>query len=346
MFEKKLKIAVIGAGIIGCTSASVLIESVPNVDITIISEKFTPNTTSDGSGGLIYPYLSGSTDRQRIRKWINNSLVYLNKYYQLPDSGKFGIGLLSMYYLLEDEEVFDYQDFDDIMISQRPMTSSELKQFSSSSESQNKWTKGVYVTTYYAECRKLLPYLLQQFKSKGGKVCQQRVDSLQQLIGKYDIVINCRGLEAGKCSADQSVHPIRGQVYRISAPWIKHSVMAGNHYIVPNSDCVVLGGTKQLNNWDTNVDPIDSKDIMDGCSQLIPSIRTAQVVNEWVGLRPGRHEVRLEREVISDGQSNQLQVIHNYGHGGCGVTLSFGCAHEVLDYVQQIISSNNVKSRL
>ncbi|XP_054165230.1 D-aspartate oxidase-like [Oppia nitens] len=343
MFEKKLKIAVIGAGIIGCTSASVLIESIPNVEITIISEKFTPNTTGDGSGGLIYPYLPGSTDSKRIKKWINDTMAYLKQHFQSSDSGKLGIGLLSMYYLLEDREVFNYSDFDNIMISQRPMTSSELKQFSSP---QKQWTKGVYVTTYYAECRKLLPYLLQQFKSKGGKVCQQRVDSLRQLIGKYDIVINCPGVEAGKCSADQSVHPIRGQVYRISAPWIKHCVMAGNHYIIPNTDTVVLGGTKQLNNWDTNVDPIDSKDIMDGCSQLIPSIRTAQVVNEWVGLRPGRHEVRLEREVISDGQSNQLQVIHNYGHGGCGVTLSFGCAHEVLDYVQQIISSNNVKSRL
>lgn len=43
----------------------------------------------------------------------------------------------------------------------------------------------------------------------------------------------------------------------------------------------------------------------------------------------------------------QLQIIHNYGHGGSGVTLSYGCAIEVGDIVNDIMTNANTpKSKL
>jgi D-amino-acid oxidase len=44
-----------------------------------------------------------------------------------------------------------------------------------------------------------------------------------------------------------------------------------------------------------------------------------------VGLRPARSEVRLEATTLADGRP----LVHNYGHGGSGFTLSWGCADEV-----------------
>lgn len=44
-----------------------------------------------------------------------------------------------------------------------------------------------------------------------------------------------------------------------------------------------------------------------------------------VGLRPGRPTVRLEAERRDGGL-----LVHNYGHGGAGLTLSRGCASAVL----------------
>ena len=158
------------------------------------------------------------------------------------------------------------------------------------------------------------------------------------MIGKYDIVVNCTGVEASKLVNDQRTRPIRGQVYRVHAPWIKHAVMAGKHYIIPNSDAVVLGGTSGYGDWNRKVDPKDSEDIMNGCCKLYPSLRSAKIIKEWVGLRPGRDEVRLERELLTRS-GKDLHVIHNYGHGGCGVTLFWGCAQEVLQKVNQIIDS-------
>jgi D-amino-acid oxidase len=48
-----------------------------------------------------------------------------------------------------------------------------------------------------------------------------------------------------------------------------------------------------------------------------------------VGLRPARSAVRLERETPRPGST----LVHNYGHGGAGVTLSWGCAGEVSELV-------------
>lgn len=44
-----------------------------------------------------------------------------------------------------------------------------------------------------------------------------------------------------------------------------------------------------------------------------------------VGLRPARDPgVRVEREVTARGGV----LVHNYGHGGAGVTVAWGCAEE------------------
>ncbi|CAG2121267.1 unnamed protein product, partial [Medioppia subpectinata] len=219
-------------------------------------------------------------------------------------------------YMLFDEqrgEVYERSDCDEEMISCRDMTAQEMNLF------PKKWTKGVFVTTYYAECTKLLPFLMQEFKSKA--------------------MINCTGVEANKLCGDRTVYPIRGQVYRVNAPWIRHGVIAGDHYILPNSDSVVLGGTHQNHNSSREVDTKDGDDIMKGCAQLVPSVKTAQVVKQWVGLRPARESVRLEVEVVTN-LGNKLHVVHNYGHGGSGVTLSYGCAREVLHNVNQILATN------
>ena len=53
--------------------------------------------------------------------------------------------------------------------------------------------------------------------------------------------------------------------------------------------------------------------------------REARVITERVGLRPCRPEVRLEAETLPGGRV----LWHNYGHGGAGVTLSWGCAREL-----------------
>lgn len=46
-----------------------------------------------------------------------------------------------------------------------------------------------------------------------------------------------------------------------------------------------------------NVSAEDRRHIFEGCLKLNPSVKHAEIVKDMVGLRPGRTEVRLERDV-------------------------------------------------
>jgi D-amino-acid oxidase len=92
-------------------------------------------------------------------------------------------------------------------------------------------------------------------------------------------------------------------------------------YVIPRTHDVVLGGTDDDGDWSRTPSPEVADDILRRATALVPEVAKARVVRHKVGLRPARPEVRLER--VGD-------VIHCYGHGGAGVTLSWGCADEVL----------------
>ena len=176
----KLKIGVIGAGIIGTSSALALIQSVPNAEVTLISENFTPNTTSDGSGGLIYPYLAGTTSSKKLSEWMLETMQLLQRYFLSPNAEKLGIGLLSVFDLFEDNESHEKSDYNEDFISYRKMSDNELRMFG------DKWKSGEFFTTYYAESAKMLPFFLQKFKSmvSYNQTCAQGPTS-GAILGKF-----------------------------------------------------------------------------------------------------------------------------------------------------------------
>jgi len=94
---------------------------------------------------------------------------------------------------------------------------------------------------------------------------------------------------------------------------------------------IILGGTVQANNWSTEVDSQDTADILRKAKAISPSFDDVEVIEAKVGLRPARDEVRLEVEQFGD-----KYVIHNYGHGGAGFTLSWGCANDVVGFVKEL----------
>jgi D-amino-acid oxidase len=105
----------------------------------------------------------------------------------------------------------------------------------------------------------------------------------------------------------------------------------GVTYIVPRSNDCILGGTAEENREDMAPDAATAEAIVARCVALEPRLRGAAVLEHKVGLRPGRPAVRLEAEPWAPGK----RLVHNYGHGGAGVTLSWGCASEVVRLVQQ-----------
>jgi D-amino-acid oxidase len=137
--------------------------------------------------------------------------------------------------------------------------------------------------------------------------------------------VNCSGLGARLLGGDQSVVPASGQVVYVEQCgldrwWLDTGAPDGPTYVIPRSKDVVVGGTDVEGDWSRTPSPEVAASILARGARLVPELATARVIRHKVGLRPVRPEVRLER----DGR-----VIHCYGHGGAGVTLSWGCAEEV-----------------
>jgi len=91
----------------------------------------------------------------------------------------------------------------------------------------------------------------------------------------------------------------------------------------------LLGGTAEEGAWDMPPRPEVSARILRDTTAVFPQLSGADVVAERVGLRPYRPTVRLEAESLPGGRV----LWHNYGHGGGGVSLSWGCARDLTDAV-------------
>jgi D-amino-acid oxidase len=177
------------------------------------------------------------------------------------------------------------------------------------------------------EMPRYLPWLQARFEAAGGTVTPGTVASLAEVAA--DLVVNCTGLGARELVDDPAVVPVRGQIVRVANPGLSMSVRdeehpAGRAYVHPRQTDCILGGTLDEGSWDTTPDPDTARSIIRRCTDLVPALARAEVLEHVVGLRPGRPRVRLERDPGWPG------LIHNYGHGGAGITLCWGCAEGVV----------------
>jgi D-amino-acid oxidase len=179
----------------------------------------------------------------------------------------------------------------------------------------------VHFTAPLVEMELYLPWLLSRVR-----FVRRRVAALDEALGAAPIVVNATGLAARELAADPAVHPARGQIVIVENPGIDTSVRCEGTYVHPRRHDVVLGGTFQEDDWNTVPDPATRDAILTRCRDLVPELAGAAVAGEKVGLRPARHGgPRVEAVTVPGGK-----IVHTYGHGGAGMTLSWGCADDVV----------------
>ncbi|MDQ0407604.1 FAD-dependent oxidoreductase [Streptomyces sp. NPDC000349] len=173
-----------------------------------------------------------------------------------------------------------------------------------------------------------LPWLRERLVAAGGVVERRPVASLAE--ADAPVVVNCTGLGARELVPDPAVRPVRGQLVVVENPGIRSWLVSADAdsgettYFLPQPGRLLLGGTAEEDAWSTEPDPRVAEAIVRRCAALRPEIAGARVLGHLVGLRPARDAVRLERETLADGRL----LVHNYGHGGAGVTVAWGCAQE------------------
>ena len=288
-------VIVVGSGVIGLTTAVMLAERGLNVRVWS-REEVTP-TASAVSGGLCWPYRI--EPQERAVEWAVRS--FRNFAWLAEQPSLTGVRLVR----------------------------GELEDGSAGSVPPE-WLSliGSPPRTPLVDMQTYLPYLQGRLTAAGGRCEQRELSSLAEASAEAPVVVNCSGLGARELAGDTGMRPVRGQIVVVENPgieeWYLSSRSGGTEitYLLPQPYGLLLGGTSEEGAEDLTPDPATTEAIVRRCARTHPAVAGAHILEERVGLRPYRPRVRLETQQLPDG----ALCVHSYGHGGAGVTVSWGCA--------------------
>jgi D-amino-acid oxidase len=312
----KQRVAVIGAGVSGLTSAVLLAEH--GYDVSIFTEETGQRTTSAAAAAIWFPYDAEPADK--VIPWALETYQVLVGLSREPRSG------VSMIELRQ----FSRAGKIEIPGWAHSLGARNLRH----DEIASVFNSGFALTVPLMNTTIYLDYLWGRLTNSGGAIHDGvRFEKVEDVDPKFDLVINCAGFGAKALVHDADLEPHRGQVAIV--PKIEGLTCAmvcddaPLMYAIPRARDCVFGGTNDRSQK-LAVDPKSTARIMAECSRVL-KIDNPPVLADRVGIRPFRKSgVRVEHECLRDGR----MVIHNYGHGGAGFTLSWGCAREIVSLAQ------------
>ncbi len=317
-----MRAVVIGCGVSGLSSGIRLLEA--GIPTDIWTREPAAKTTSNVAAAFWYPYKVFPKDL--ILGWAGTTYNELSRLACVSGSGVA---------VRETVEVFSEPAPDpwwrEVVPSFRRLTRAELP---------DDYPDGHFFYSPVAEMPIYLPYLQQRFESLGGRITLRSVGSIDEAAAHHSIVVNCTGLGARELVGDEEMTPIRGHVVRVSQVGLERMFLDlysadGLTHIVPRSTDCVLGGVAESSD-DLEPDETTGAEIVARCIKREPRLAEATVLEHQVGLRPGRPRVRVEVDTGTTAVSDAV-LVHNYGHGGAGVALSWGCAARVVELVRAAV---------
>ncbi|MEV4537170.1 FAD-dependent oxidoreductase [Asanoa sp. NPDC049518] len=292
-------VVVLGAGIIGLTSALALQDA--GAEVEVITTDQPKYTVSAIAAAVWYPTRIDADPR--VLGWGNRTFEVFS---HEAGTGAPGVSMRPTRMITRRGE------------QGRPWWAAAVPDFT---EHPGEWR----FTVPAVEMLPYLAHLLDRFRANGGTLTIQHVDRLDDL--KAPRIVNATGLGAASLTDDQSLYPIRGQVVVVDNPGLTTSIRDEDHplgpvYIHPRSTDVVLGGTFEVGDTDLAIRRATAEAIVERTTLVEPRLAEAGIRQHLVGLRPARHGgPRVEAEG---------RVIHAYGHSGAGMTLCWGTAEEVV----------------
>jgi D-amino-acid oxidase len=216
-----------------------------------------------------------------------------------------------------------------------------------------KW--GCEYDTYCVNVALYCRWLLSRFQADGGRVVNHSLRNSEEAfevvgrllnVGEVSKVVNCSGRNFDH---DPNTKVIRGQTVLVRQQYhqtITRQCADGSWAFLiprPGGGGTIVGGSKEIDDYETKQRPETRSTLLEQAVRYFPDFvddtRDFNVVKNNVGRRPWRQGgLRLETEPTTAGM-----VIHGYGAGGRGYELSWGAAARIVDAV---ISSSKVKSSL
>lgn len=308
-----MRVVVVGAGVVGLTCAHRLVRAGHAVEVW--SRDATADTTSAVAAAIWYPYLA--MPEADVSRWAGATYDMLSILSVRPETGVA---------LRRGRVLFREPRPDPFWASAVPRLGRLDPDLLPPA-----YAGGLEYAAPVLHMPTYLPWLADELAAAGVRFRRRELADLVPARAAADLVVNATGLGARELAGDGSLTGVRGQVVRVADPglagWTEdEDHPAGIVYVIPRGTDVVCGGTADSVATDTDAtdlepDPKTAEAILERCREVVPELDGAPVLGHAVGIRPVRPGIRLER----DGD-----VIHCYGHGGSGVTLSWGCADDVL----------------
>lgn len=308
MAQGSQRVIVVGAGVVGLTCALRLLQAGHRVDV--VARDLPRETTSAVAAAFWYPYRA--LPRDRVTTWAATTYAVLDALADTdPESGV---------RMVPGTQVFHGA-------APEPWWAAAVPALERTRDVPAGWTEGWRFTTPVADTSIYLDWLVGRIEDAGGTLTRLNLGGLPDP-PEGGVVVNCSGLGARLLGADRTVVPVRGQVvyveqFGLDRWWLDESAPT---YVVPRERDVVVGASDVEGEWSRTPSAEATEDILRRAALLVPALAEARVLRHKVGLRPVRPAVRLER--VGD-------IVHCYGHGGAGVTLSWGVADEVVSLLDR-----------
>jgi len=323
--------AIIGAGVSGLTCGVVFAER--QWKVTIFADETGQQTTSAAAAAVWFPY--DAEPAERIIPWALTTYERLRDLSRDPQTGVSMIEIRQFTRTgaipipnwaknLGAHSLSEVGAIDPIGRSDR-FSEPSLPSFSATPAPT--FASGYALTVPLTDTAIYLDYLADRFRRAGGMIQSTHINKLEEISPDFDLIINCAGIGARELVHDPDLEPHRGQVAIVSKLDLTQAIVCDDAplmYAIPRANDCLFGGTNSLSD-SREPSPADTDAIVSECSRVL-GIERPRVTAVKVGLRPFRKSgVRLEPEKLPDGRT----IIHNYGHGGAGFTLSWACAEEV-----------------
>jgi D-amino-acid oxidase len=156
-----------------------------------------------------------------------------------------------------------------------------------------------------------------------------------------DVVVNCLGLSSPNVfGADERLNPKKGHLIRLPPVDSRQSLGAGEYCLIPRRDALIAGSLT-IPTADRQPKILDRERIIRNLAAFGPIIGDLGYAFESIPFEVGK-DITALRPYRTGGprceseRMGEVVVIHNYGHGGAGVTLSWGYAQRVAELAAAI----------
>jgi D-amino-acid oxidase len=312
------QIVVVGAGVSGLTSAVLLAEA--GWPVRVWAAAMPQRTTSAVAGAIWAPPRPAERAAMTL-DWSGHSLRVFRELAEDPGTGVRLAPALAVGELAENAAASSAAE---LIPDLRPADPADVPEG---------FGVGFRATMPMIDMPQYLDYLTRRLAAAGCHIEAREVRSLGDVADAAPIVVNCAGLGAGALTGDDTVRPLFGQHVVLTNPGLRQVFLELNSgpewtCFFPHPQRVVCGGISVPGRWDTTPDPELTERIVQRCRRIEPRLGEAEVIETITGLRPDRPSVRVEAEPLG-----RVRCIHNYGHSSNGVTLSWGCARDVVRLV-------------